>query len=88
MISVFVNLQTTDEFKQLTLGNVDNIILVNDGLNAFLFSQDGKSSKGILNPGETLEFKNVGNECDSIPMTIYIKSNIVAAPTVYRLWGW
>ncbi len=87
MIGVFYNSSTTNDYKQYPLGDIESVIIVNDGANAINFSQDGKNNSGIVYTNESLEFKNISKKCDN-NMTFYIKSLVPNAPSSFRLWGW
>lgn len=65
-------------FKKFVGDDSPHLLLSNDGAVSLIFSLDGVTTKGIVQAGETLEFR------DASINTVYIKSE--SGTCSFRIW--
>lgn len=72
---------TNDVYKRFDGGNTTHFILFNDhASNSLQFSFDGQNTKGVILPGEGIEFLDVQVN------TIHLKNYVTGNDCIYRLW--
>lgn len=82
----YQKLGSTDNYKKFTLGEVCNLTINNTSLaNSISISSDGSSediAEVLPNSVLTLDQNRFGYQ------TIYIKSKLAGASSVFQIWAW
>jgi len=88
MINNFFTQQTlTDAFSKIEMGNIHNIIILNDGLNDIQYSNDGGNTiSGIILANTGIEIRDTNCINESIIMYFQTVDNTNTASV--RIWGW